>query len=206
MRTAILLAIAVTFSTVSAQAEAVRPRIVLAKLVSSAALEGERDAIAAEVRTSIETTGLFKVAKPDTVRTMVAVSPSAACPQTRCAIVLGRLVEADMVLTGDIIERAGIISVALRIYEVRDGEISHRLAFDVSTRREDLTRDVDAGVRSMLGLGVRSKSQSASNERIEMAAADRSPSIVSTHHTARTYNYDNILNQQVWRARFDALN
>jgi hypothetical protein len=157
------------------------------------------------VRSSVEQTGAFRIAKADVVRTMITVSPSASCPQTRCALRLARLVDADMVLTGEITEHGGVVTVALRIYDVRDGAITHRLAFDVSTKREDLTRDVDNGVRSMLGLGIRLRPQSATSERIEMADAPRTPSVI-VRHASHTYDFNNVMNQEVWRARFDALN
>ncbi len=151
----VFVVFALTLVSASAKGESPHPRIVIAPLASSAALESTRDAIASEVRTSVEHAGKCLPRRQSRHGSHHGrrEPERRSCPQERCALRLARLVEADLVLTGEITERDGVVNVALRIYDVRDGAITHRLAFDVSAKREDLTREVDNGVRSMLGLG-----------------------------------------------------
>jgi hypothetical protein len=192
------------------------PRIAISGIAASENLAPTRDAIAAEVRGSFETSGVFRLVRADVVRAMQNVSPSSACPQQRCAARLGLLLQVDFVVIGEVAQRGELVAVALRMIDVRDGSISHRLAFDVSPKRDELARDVDAGVRSMLGLGVK-RPQSASNspDEVELATMVRELRSVIAHEAAaekpaaviaRDYSGNDAWAIEVWRARHAALN
>jgi TolB-like protein len=198
-------------STTATAAENAKPKVVFTDLVAQAPFEATRDAIASEVRASFVATELFQVVPNDTVRKMVAVSPSAACSQVRCAARLGRLVEADYVVVGEVVGHGDAVAVALRVVKV-DGSITHRMGFDVRTKREELSRDVDGGVRSMLGLGVRK--QSNDKVRVEVAANQVviTPAMPTDFHQAprtvqsRDFSGWSATDIEVWHARFEALN
>ncbi len=190
-------------------AETAKPKVVFTDLVASAPLEATRDAIASEVRASFEATELFQVVPTATVRKMVAVSPSAACSQVRCAARLGRLVEANYVVVGEVVGRGEAVAVALRVVGL-DGQVTHRLGFDVRVKREDMTRDVDSGVRSMLGLGVRK--QVVAKDRVEVATKASAPAMPTDWHAAprpakpRDYTSWTATDIEIWHARNEALN
>jgi curli biogenesis system outer membrane secretion channel CsgG len=208
------LVVMVLLTSFAAVAEAGQPRLAISGIAASEALGPTRDAVASEVRTSLETSAIFRVIRAEMVRAMQNVSPSSACYEQRCAARLGRLVQADYVVFGEIAQRGELVAVALRIVDVRDGTISHRLAFDVSPKRDELARDVDAGVRSMLGLGVK-KPQSASTDPddVELATMIRELRSVMPHETVgtktaavRDYSGSEAWAIEVWRARQAALN
>ncbi len=216
MRSAVVLSFITVFAPLAVAQAAPAPRIAISGIAASEELAPTRDAIASEVRSSFETSGLFRLLRSDVVRAMQNVSPSAACPQQRCAARLGRLLQVDFVVIGEVAKRGELVAVALRMVDVRDGSISHRLAFDVSTKRDELARDVDAGVRSMLGLGVR-KPQSASSmsDDVELATMVRELRSVITHEEnaakptaviAHDYVESDAWAIEVWRARHAALN
>jgi TolB-like protein len=192
------------------------PRIAISGIAASEALAPTRDAIASEVRSSFETSGLFRLVRSDVVRAMQNVSPSSACPQQRCAERLGRLLQVDFVLIGEVAKRGELVAIALRMIDIRDGSISHRIAFDVSVKRDELVRDVDAGVRSMLGLGVKKpQNASTSGDDVELATMVRELRSVIAHEEAiarptaviaRDYSASDVWAIEVWRARHAALN
>jgi len=192
------------------------PRIAISGIAAADGAEPTRDAIVSEVRSSFETSGVFRVVRADVVRAMHNVSPSSACPQQRCAGRLGRLLQVDFVVIGEVAQRGELVAVALRMVDVRDGSISHRLAFDVSPKRDELARDVDAGVRSMLGLGVkRPQSSNTSSDEVEVATMVRELRSVIAHEEihakptaviARDYSDSDAWAIEIWRARHAALN
>lgn len=199
---AIPLILSVLVLPVAAHA-APSPRVAISGISADDALASTRDAIVSEVRSSFETTGLFRMIRADVVTAMQNVSPSSACLQQRCAARLGRLIQAEYVVIGEVVQRGDVVAVALRMVDVRDGNITHRLAFDVSTKRDELARDVDAGVRSMLGLGVKKpQSASASPNAVELATLTVEPTAV----IARDYDHSEAWAIEVWRARQAALN
>lgn len=187
------------------------PRVALSGIAASESLAATRDAIASEVRAAFETTGVFRIIRSDVVQAMTHVSPSAACAQQRCAARLGRLVQADYVLIGEVAQRGELVAVALRMIDVRNGSISHRLAFEVSSKRDVLARDVDTGVRSMLGLGTR-RPQSATSDDVTLATVDQpaeadacmpdEPATV----VAQDYDHSVAWKIEVMRARNAAIN
>ncbi|MEZ0311625.1 MAG: DUF2380 domain-containing protein [Myxococcota bacterium] len=217
MRSAsVLLAFISILAPVAVAQGAPAPRIAISGIAASEELAPTRDAIASEVRSSFETSGLFRLVRSDVVRAMQNVSPSSACPQQRCAARLGRLLQVDFVVIGEVAKRGELVAVALRMIDVRDGSISHRLAFDVSAKRDELARDVDAGVRSMLGLGVKKpQSANASGDDVELATMVRELRSVIAHEEAvakptaviaRDYIESDAWAIEVWRARHAALN
>lgn len=209
---AIPLMLSVLLFSAAANA-APNPRVAISGISASDALASTRDAIVSEVRSSFETTGLFRIIRADAVASMKNVSPSAACLQQRCAARLGRLVQADYVVIGEVAQRGELVAVALRMVDVRDGSITHRLAFDVSPKRDELARDVDAGVRSMLGLGVKKpQSANASPDDVELATVPRARGGQVAMHAdpaaviAHDYDHGEAWAIEVWRARQAALN
>ncbi|MBC7793686.1 MAG: hypothetical protein H7Z43_08250 [Clostridia bacterium] len=197
-------------STVSA-AESLRPKVVFTDLVARAPFEATRDAIASDVRASLVATELFDMVPNDTVREMLAVSPSAACSAVRCAARLGRLVKAEYVVVGEVVGHGDAVAVALRLVKI-DGSITHRIGFDVRIKRDAMSQDVDSGVRSMLGLGVRN--QSKDKVRVEVASHEVviTPTMPTNFHQAprgflmRDYSAWTAIDIEIWRARFEALN
>ena len=216
MRSAFVLSFVALFAPVAVLKAAPAPRIAISGIAAAEELAPTRDAIASEVRSSFETSGLFRVVRGDVVRAMQNVSPSAACPQQRCAARLGRLLQVDFVVIGEVAKRGELVAVALRMVDVREGTITHRLAFDVSAKRDELARDVDAGVRSMLGLGVRKpQNASAGGDDVELATTVRELRRVVAHEEAaakpgavraRDYVDAAPYTIEIWRARHAALN
>lgn len=205
----ILALVLLASSSTAAAAENAKPKVVFTDLVAPAPLEATRDAIASEVRASFEATELFQAVPNETVRKMVTVSPSAACSQVRCAARLGRLVEADFVVVGEVVGHGDAVAVALRVVK-SDGTITHRLGFDVRTKRQELTRDVDTGVRSMLGLGVRKNAPAG--DRVEVAATAPTPPRTEYRPAPRTKHQRDYAHTaspfeiEIWQARNEALN
>lgn len=207
----IAFALVLFVSSTAAAAENAKPKVVFTELVAREPLEATRDAIASEVRASFESTDLFNLIPTATVQKMVAVSPSAACSHVRCASRLGRLVEADFVVVGEVVGQGDAVAVALRVVSL-DGTITHRLGFDVRTKREQLTRDVDSGVRSMLGLGVRKQAPAGDRHEIAATTISASPAMPHDWHAAprptRTRDFTKYtpVDIEIWNARNEALN